>query len=95
MLITDVLIKPVLTEKASGLAVNKVYMFEVSSSASKNQITEALKKLYKVKIDSVRTLMHKGKSRRFGKSANKKQLPDKKIAFVKVSEGEIKLFPQT
>lgn len=95
MKVTEVIVKPILTEKASGLAQTKVYTFEVSVDASKRQIAETLIKLYNVKISSVRTLKHKGKIRRSGRSAKLRQMPDKKIALVSIKEGEINLFPQS
>ncbi len=95
MKVTEVIIRPLLTEKATALAQNKVYVFEVDEKASKGQISAVISKLYKVKVASVRTLKHKGKMRRAGRSMKMKQQPDKKIAIVNVSEGEINLFPQS
>lgn len=94
MKVNEVLVKPVVTEKASVLANAKTYMFITNVKANKNQIKEALEKIYKVKVDYVKIMVRKGKTRKVGKKMAVKQLPNKKIAFIKLSEGKIDLFPQ-
>lgn len=94
MKINEILIKPVLTEKGTNLANNKEYLFETNLKANKNNIKEALEKIYKVKVKQVKTMIRKGKRRKVGKRMVSKKLADKKIAFVKLSEGKIDLFPQ-
>jgi len=89
-----VLIRPVLTEKATTLAAEKVYMFEVAPKANKHQIKEALERLYKVKVADIKIAVRKGKTRRVGRKLTIKKLTDKKIAFIKLAEGKIDLFPQ-
>ncbi len=89
-----VLIRPVLTEKATTLAAGKVYMFEVAPRANKHQIKEALERLYKVKVADIKIAVRKGKTRRVGRKLTIKKLTDKKIAFIKLAEGKIDLFPQ-
>ena len=94
MLINEVLIKPILTEKATNLVQNQVYMFEVDKRANKFQIKQALEKLYKVKTGAVKIMIRKGKAKKTGKKMRIKKTVDKKIAFVKLIEGKIDLFPQ-
>ncbi len=94
MLINEVLIKPILTEKATNLVQNQVYMFEVDKRANKFQIKQALEKLYKVKTGAVKIMIRKGKEKKTGKKMVIKKMADKKIAFVKLIEGKIDLFPQ-
>ena len=94
MLINKVLIKPILTEKATNLVQSNVYMFEVDKRANKFQIKQALEKLYKVKTGAVKIMIRKGKERKTGKKMRIKKTADRKIAFVKLSEGKIDLFPQ-
>ena len=94
MLINEVLIKPILTEKATNLVQNQVYMFEVDKRANKFQIKQALEKLYKVKTGAVKIMIRKGKEKKTGKKMRIKKTVDKKIAFVKLIEGKIDLFPQ-
>ena len=94
MNIHEVILKPVLTEKASGLTNVKVYTFEVGQKANKYMVKETLERLYNVKVGTVRILNRKGKTRRVGKKMATKQLKDKKIALVSLKEGKIDLFPQ-
>lgn len=94
MLINKVLIKPVLTEKATNLVQSNVYMFEVDKKANKNQIKQAVEKLFKVKTKEVKVMIRKGKEKKVGKKGLLKKITDRKIAFVKLKEGKIDLFPQ-
>jgi len=94
MLINKILIKPILTEKATNLVQNNVYMFEVDRGANKHQVKQTLEKLYKVKTGEVRIMIRKGKEKKVGKKGLLKKFSDKKIAFVKLIEGKIDLFPQ-
>jgi large subunit ribosomal protein L23 len=94
MLINDVLIRPILTEKATNLVQNQVYMFEVDKKANKFQIKNALEKLYKVKTGEIKIMIRKGKEKKTGKKMKIKKMADRKIAFIKLIEGKIDLFPQ-
>jgi large subunit ribosomal protein L23 len=94
MLINKILVKPILTEKATNLVQSKVYMFEVDKDANKNQIKQALEQLYKVKTGDVKVMIRKGKEKKVGKKGLLKKSPSRKIAFVKLVEGKIDLFPQ-
>ncbi|KKP60694.1 MAG: 50S ribosomal protein L23 [Candidatus Roizmanbacteria bacterium GW2011_GWA2_34_18] len=94
MLINKVLIKPILTEKATNLVQSNVYMFEVDKRANKFQIKQALEKLYKVKTGAVKIMIRKGKERKTGKKMRIKKMADRKIAFIRLIEGKIDLFPQ-
>ena len=95
MKIDEILIKPMVTEKGSNLAKNKVYMFEVNLKSNKHKVKQVIEKLYKVKVANIKIMNRKGKKRRVGRKMIVKNLPDKKIAFIKLSEGKIDLFPQT
>lgn len=95
MQIEHVLLAPVVTEKATGLAQQSVYSFQVHLYATKDQITSVVEKLYKVKVDKVRIVKRKGKTRRVGKRMQTVQIPDKKIAYITVKEGTIDIFPKT
>jgi large subunit ribosomal protein L23 len=60
----DVLIKPIVTEKftALGEAANR-YGFVVDRKANKLQIKKAVEDMYKVKVESVNTMIYRGKSK--------------------------------
>ena len=94
MLINKILVKPILTEKATNLVQNNVYMFEVDKKANKHQVKQALEKLYKVKTGELKIMIRKGKEKKVGKKGLLKKSSDRKIAFVRLIEGKIDLFPQ-
>ncbi len=89
-----ILLKPVLTEKATTMAKTNTYTFEVHTKANKNQISHTLEQLYKVKVDGVRIMNRKGKTRRAGRKMQTRVLPDIKIAYITLKEGTIDLFPK-
>ena len=72
MHITDIIKRPVATEKARNLAnENNEYVFIVDRKANKIQIREAVEKLFNVKVESVNTLNIKPKAKRFRMSMYK------------------------
>lgn len=95
MKVNQILLKPILTEKATLLAKNGVYLFSVNQKSNKFQIKETIEKLYKVKVGNITVMVRKGKLKRVGRRSMMKKLPDNKMAYVKVNEGKIDLFPQT
>jgi len=74
----------VLTEKASRLRehANQV-VFEVARSANKVEIKDAVQALFNVKVESVNTLVMRGKDRRMGRSYGKMQNWKKAIVTLK------------
>lgn len=63
----DIIIKPVLSEKSYDLIPEKRYVFIVDLKANKNQIKEAVEKIFDVKVAKVNTLITEGKMKRMGK----------------------------
>jgi len=62
---TEIIIKPLITEKSNHQAgTRNAYAFKVHPDATKGQIKDAVEKLYEVKVSKVRTLTRKGKPRR-------------------------------
>jgi large subunit ribosomal protein L23 len=57
----DVIISPVITEKATLASERSQVMFKVALHATKPQIKEAVEKLFDVKVKSVNTHVRKGK----------------------------------
>ena len=57
----DVIVAPVITEKATLASERNQVIFKVAMSATKPQIKEAVEKLFDVKVTSVNTLVRKGK----------------------------------
>lgn len=95
MKINATIIKPVLTEKATQLVSNNIYTFEVVKNSTKQQIAHAVESLFSVKVLSVKIILRKGKTRRVGRKMNVKLLSPRKIAYVRIKEGSISLFPKT
>ncbi len=94
MKINDIVVAPVLTEKATKLAQNKVYMFWVNKQAPKPKIKQVLEQLYSVKIGRITSFNRKGKTTRVGRKMTPKKKPDKKIVYIHLTSGKIDLFPQ-
>ena len=83
----DVLRLPVITEKSTHLKDNLATLtFKVSRNANKQEIKEAVEKIFKVKVESVRTAIFHGKIRRQGRFSGHR--PDWKKAYVTLKEGE-------
>ena len=61
----DVILSPVITEKATALSEHNKVVFKVAKTATKPQIKQAVEKLFDVKVESVNTLVRKGKVKRF------------------------------
>ena len=85
--IYNVIKRPVITEKGLTLKENdRTLCFEVAGNASKQQISEAVEQLFKVKVQAVRTMVVPGKMRRRGKYTGYRS--DWKKAYVTLREGE-------
>ncbi len=82
----DVIIQPVLSEKAYGRFAEGVYTFWVHPEASKTEIAGAVEAAFKVKVVQVNTQNVRGKDKRLGRFAGKR--PDRKKAMVKVAPGQ-------
>ena len=61
----DILIAPVVTEKATMASEHNKVVFKVARTATKPQIKEAVEKLFDVKVKAVNTLVRKGKHKMF------------------------------
>ena len=81
----DVIVAPVVTEKATMASEHNKVVFKVASKATKPQIKEAVEKLFDVKVKRVNTLIRKGKLRTF--RGIRGELSDVKNAIVTLEEG--------
>lgn len=91
-ILADVLIRPIVTEKASGLMEEGKYVFEVQSSATKPLIRQAVEAMFNVKVSAVNTYNPPGKQRRVGKFVGMRTRS--KRAIVTLADGDsITLFP--
>ena len=82
----DVILSPVITEKATIASEHSQVVFKVASTATKPQIKEAVEKLFDVKVKSVNTLVTKGKVKMF--RGTRGQRSDVKKAVVTLEEGQ-------
>ena len=83
----DILIKPILTEKATNESeVRNTYTFLVSKNANKVEIKKAVEEMFDVKVLRVNTMYRKGKKKRFGYIIG--QQSTRKIAIVTLVEGD-------
>ena len=81
----DVIVSPVITEKATTLSEHNKVVFRVRPDATKPQIKEAVEKLFDVKVKAVNTLVRKGKFKAF--RGRPGQQSDVKKAIVTLEEG--------
>jgi large subunit ribosomal protein L23 len=82
----DVILSPVITEKATIASERNQVVFKVAKNATKPQIKEAVEKLFDVKVKAVNTLVRKGKTRTFKGTVG--QQSDVKKAIVTLEEGQ-------
>ncbi len=83
----QVLHRPVITEKGLGVKESEqTLVFEVAADATKTEIKEAVQRVFKVKVDSIRTANFPGKERRRGRFSGYR--PDWKKAYVRLKAGE-------
>ncbi len=83
-----------LTEKSNTLRNKNQVVFEVLRDANKVQIKDAVTKMFNVKVESVNTMLYRGKDRRMGRGHAK--LQNWKKAVVTLAEGEnIDFFAET
>jgi large subunit ribosomal protein L23 len=61
----DVIRRPVISEKSTVLGSNRQYVFVVDMKSTKSAIKAAIEKIFSVKIESVQTMIRKGKTKRF------------------------------
>ncbi len=83
---TDIIIAPVITEKAAVQTEKNVYTFKVAASANKIEIKKAIEEAFGVKVVNVNTLNTKAKSKRVGRYTGKTRTYKK--AFVTVADGD-------
>jgi large subunit ribosomal protein L23 len=81
----DVILSPVVTEKATAASQHNQVIFRVAPGATKPEIKEAVEKLFNVKVKGVNTLILKGKAKGFRGRAGVRS--DVKKAVVTLEEG--------
>jgi large subunit ribosomal protein L23 len=83
----DIIIRPLVTEKAVNLAQEQnKYVFFVDRKANKIEIRNAIEELFNVKVTAVNTMNVKGKKKRVGRFEG--LTPMRKKAIVTLNEGD-------
>jgi large subunit ribosomal protein L23 len=81
----DLILSPVITEKATIASERNQVMFKVAKNATKPQIKEAVERLFDVKVKSVNTHVRKGKIKAFKGTVGEQS--EVKRAIVTLEEG--------
>ena len=89
----DVILKPVVTEKSMNAMAEKKYTFLVHPSATKNQIKEAVEKMFEgTKVASVNTMNSVGKKKRRGRAVGTTAKTKKAIVQLTADSKDIEIF---
>jgi large subunit ribosomal protein L23 len=85
--LAQILVAPIVSEKATMAAEkhNQV-LFKVLRDATKPEIKAAVELMFKVTVDSVQTVQHKGKTKKFGKGIGRRDHVKK--AYVCLAQGQ-------
>jgi len=87
MQMKDILVRPLVTEKSTtSLGSENTYGFEVALRANKHQVKRAIEEFYGVTVAEIRTLVVRGKVKRFGRHHAKRS--NWKKAYVTLADGE-------
>ena len=88
----QIVLRPLVTEKGTHQSTRyNAYAFQVNPGATKDQIKAAVEELFHVRVETVRTMNRKGKTRRFRQTLGK--LPNWKKAVVTLNaEDKIEFF---
>ncbi len=86
MNISDVLLRPTITEKSTLLQEDGQYTFEVAPKANKTLVKQAVEENFNVKVLSVNITVNRGKRKRYGPRFKKR--PDVKKAVVTLEPGD-------
>jgi large subunit ribosomal protein L23 len=82
----DLIVAPVITEKATLASEQNKVIFKVARDATKPEIKAAIERLFDVKVEAVNTLLRKGKRKIF--KGTRGVQSDKKMAVVTLAEGD-------
>ncbi len=88
MNVSNIVIKPIVTEKTMALELEGKYVFKVNMRAPKGAIAKEINRLYGVDAVEVRTMVTPGKKRRVIGTRNFTKTRKWKKAIVKVKEGQ-------
>jgi large subunit ribosomal protein L23 len=85
--LATILMAPIISEKATSVAEkNNQVLFKVLRNATKPEIKAAVELLFKVEVESVSTVVQKGKVKKFGRSIGRRDHVKK--AYVSLKAGQ-------
>ncbi len=85
--LATILMAPIISEKATSVAEkNNQVLFKVLRDATKPEIKAAVELLFKVEVESVSTVVQKGKVKKFGRSIGRRDRVKK--AYVSLKAGQ-------
>jgi large subunit ribosomal protein L23 len=82
----DIILTPVITEKATNLSEHNQVTFRVPLAATKREVKAAVEGLFNVNVTAVNTIRIKGKAKRFRGRPGRRS--DYKKAIVTLREGQ-------
>lgn len=89
----QIILEPIVTEKAFNARQEQKYVFKVHNKATKVDVRSAVEKLFKVKVKSVNTVKNKGKTRavgyKLGRTASYKKAYVTLVTGQKIEELEV------
>ena len=85
MQLSEILKRPMVTEKSTLMQEQGRYTFEVATTATKHQIKWAVQQAFDVKVIKVNTMNIRGKTKKFGPKVTRK--PSWKKAIVSLAPG--------
>ncbi len=92
MLAQDIVIKPLITERAMEGIADKKYTFQVAKNANKIMIAKAVEELFDVKVEKVNTMSVRGKEKRMGLNKGFRPSWKKAIITLKTDSKTIEFF---
>ncbi len=92
MFAQDIVIRPIITEKAMAGIAAKKYTFEVAKDANKIEIAKAVEELFNVNVEKVSTVNVRGRLRRQGRNQGYTRAWKKAYVTLKPDSKEIEFF---
>ena len=92
MFAQDIVIRPIITEKAMAGIAAKKYTFEVAKNANKIEIAKAIEELFNVKVEKVSTINVRGRLRRQGRNQGYTRAWKKAYVTLTADSKEIEFF---
>lgn len=87
---SNIVLKPRMSEKAYAMSANSVYVFDVDKSVNKHEVSDAVETTYGVTVVNIRTIIVKGKAKRLYRNRRYEngRRSDVKKAYVTLKEGD-------